>query len=317
MSFLTRVKNKYIISAGENRKTVDPCILAGISDIVYHYTQLFYAAQILKEDQFALTFISGADDTLKPNDKYYYLSTTRSRRGRYHEGSRFHALMVLDGTKLRHNYIGSPVDYWGREFRKVAPAKNEMEDRIWSDKPYIKPASKYIKEIHIAFVDVKQYLGHAEFGILKRQLRYLLTEAKKKGIPIFVYTDETAAKNLDKRKAVKLADLDLKTEVVEPSKSNRRRDDMAVWLELYEKDNVDHLSTEPYGGAKRRLNTLCAFDGIESFKADVHNSKRGGPALHKIVEILKINKWDMKAFFKHLQDKWKFTPAPLEMRRLV
>lgn len=286
MSFLTRVKNKYIIS-----------VLAGISDIVYHYTQLFYAAKILKEDQFALTFISGADDTLKPNDKYYYLSTTRSRRGSYHEGSRAHALMVLDGTKLRHNYIGSPIDYWGREFRKVAPAKNEMEDRIWSDKPYIKPASKYIKEIHIAFVDVKQ-------EGLKRQLRYLLTEAKKKGIPTFVYTDETAAKNLDKRKAVKLSDLDLKTEVLEPSKSYGRRDDMAVWLELYEKDNVDHLSTKPSGGAKRRLNSLRAFDGIESFKADVHNSKRGGPALHKILEILKINKWDMNAFYKHLQDKW-------------
>lgn len=117
---------------------------------------------------------------------------------------------------------------------------------------------------------------------LKRQLRYLLTEAKKKGVPTFVYTDETAAKNLDKRKAVKLADLDLKTEVVEPSKSYGRRDDMAEWLELYEKDNVDHLSTKPFGGAKRRLNSLYAFDGIKSFKADVHNSKRGGPALHKI-----------------------------------
>jgi len=52
-------------------------VLAGISDIVYHYTSLSSAMGILKENQFALTFIFGADDTLKPGDKYYYLSTTQ------------------------------------------------------------------------------------------------------------------------------------------------------------------------------------------------------------------------------------------------
>lgn len=278
-------------------------VLAGISDIVYHYTSLSSASSILKEDQFALTFISGSDDTQKPSDKYYYLSTTRSRRGSYHAGSRVHALMVLDGAKLMNNYVGNPVDYWGREFRKVAPAKNEMEDRIWSDKPYIKPASKYIKEIHISFAGVGD--DHAIDQAFKRQIRALLIEAKKKGIPTFVYTDQKAAENLDKRKAVKLSDLDIKTEPSGHSRSYDRRDQMAPWLELYEKDKVEHLSTSPFGGAKRLLNTLGSFDGIESLKADVHNSKKGGHALHKIVEILKTNKWDIKDFYKHLQDKWK------------
>jgi len=267
-------------------------VLSGVSDLVYHYTSLFAAAKILKEDQFALTFVSGADDTLKPNDKYYYLSTTRSRRGSYHEGSEVHVLMVLDGVRLRSNYVGSPVDYWGREFRKVAPAKNEMEDRIWSGKPYIKPASKYIKEIHISFVDVR-------LDSYKRQIRRVLLEAKKKGVPTFVYTDKTAAENLDKRKAVKLTDLDLKTEPSEPSVSYGRRDHMAMWLELYEKDDKEHLSTEPYGGAKRLLDY-----SIDTFKTDIHNSKKGTPALHKIVDILKKEKWTIKDFYKHLQDKW-------------
>ena len=272
--------------------------LSGVSDIVYHYTSLSSAGNILKENQFALTFISGSDDTLKPNAKYYYLSTTRSRRGSYHEGSEVHALMVLDGVKLRNNYIGSPVDYWGREFRKIAPAKNEMEDRIWSDKPYIKPASKYIKEIHISFVDV-------DHDVLKRNVRSLLIEAKKKGIPSFVYTDKTAAKNLDKRKAVKLSDLDIKTDPAIPHRGYRKLDDMSTWLELYEKNDKDHLSENPFGGARRLLSTIRSFDGIESFKADVHNSKRGTPALHKIVEILKKNNWNIKDLYKHIQDKWQ------------
>ena len=290
MSFLKDVRKLYVVEGGLSPVSD---ILAGISDIVYHYTSLSAASSILKEDQFALTFISGADDTLKPNDKYYYLSTTRSRRGSYHEGSRVHALMVLDGAKLRSNYIASPVDYWGREFRKVAPAKNEMEDRIWSSKPYIKPASKYIKEIHISFVDVGANQA------FKRQIKSLLINAKKKGIPTFVYTDETAANNLDKRKAVKLSDLDIKTDPTE-FKSYGRRDDMATWLELYEKNDKEYLSTR----AKRLLNTLRSFDGIDSFKADVHNSKKGTPSLHKIVDILRKNKWEIKDFYKNLQDKW-------------
>ena len=127
----------------------------------------------------------------------------------------------------------------------------------------------------------------------------VLLEAKKKGVPTFVYTDKTAAENLDKRKAVKLTDLDLKTEPSEPSVSYGRRDHMATWLELYEKDDKEHLSTEPYGGAKRLLDY-----SIDKFKTDIHNSKKGTPALHKIVDILKKEKWTIKDFYKHLQDKW-------------
>lgn len=172
-----------------------------------------------------------------------------------------------------------------------------MEDRIWSDKPYIKNASKYIKEIHVSFVDP----GYEAY---KRQVRSLLIEAKKKGIPTFVYTDKKAAANLDKRKAVKLSELDLKTEPKEPSRSFGRRDDMAPWLELYEKNDKAHLSTEPFGGAQRRLQGFRYSDGIKLFEAEVHYSKKGTPALHKIVQVLKTKKWDMKAFYKHLQTKW-------------
>ena len=268
-------------------------VTAGISDTVYHYTSISSAANILEENRFALTFISGSDDVNKPKDKYYYLSTTRSKIGSYHIGSTFGVLLKLNGTSLRNNYVGNPVDYWGREFRKVAPSKNEMEDRIWSAKPFIEPATKYIEEVHIYFTDVT-HEG------LKKQLRHLLIEAKKRKIPTYLYTDIESAKLLDKRNGIPLSKIDIKTEPSEPSRSFGRRDYMAPWLELYEKKDAAHLSTE----AKRRLEGFYYADDINVFKADIHNSKKGTPALHKIIDILKKNKWSIEDFYNHIQKKW-------------
>ena len=75
---------------------------------------------------------------------------------------------------------------------------------------------------------------------------------------------------------------------------------MAPWLELYEKKDAAHLSTE----AKRRLEGFYYADDINVFKADIHNSKKGTPALHKIIDILKKNKWSIEDFYNHIQKKW-------------
>jgi len=267
-------------------------VKAGISKVVYHYCgSIRNAVQILKEDQFKLTFVSGSDDVNLPKNKFYYLSTTRSPIGSYHVDDSSGVLLKLDGQKLQQNYIGNPVDYWGREFRKVAPSKNEMEDRIWSDKPVIKPATKYIDEIHI-------------YNIANdpKYVRDLLIQAKRKNIPAFVYTDHQAAKVLDKRKAVPIKDLDLK---VEPSKlwpdlSWIKTDSMAAWVELYEKDKKEHLS-------ERALTILgkYGFHEFSQLKADIHNHKRGAKGLHKFVDILKREKWTPKDFYEHVREKWE------------
>jgi len=269
---------------------------AGLSDIVYHFTSITAATNILTENVIKLTFISGADDVNKPDKKYYYLSTTRSRVGSYHTGHYVGVLLKLNGRKLRDNYVGGPVDYWGPEFRKVAPSKNEMEDRLWSDKPFIKDAIKYIDEVHVYF-DNK--VGIEDYD--KRQIRKLLIEAKKKGIPTFVYPTQKAANLLDKRKAIPLSKIDLKTrKPINYGLSLKRGDWLASWLELYEKDKKEYLSEK----AIRDIRRLYAIDGMSSFFADVHNQKKGSPALHKIVEILKKEDWTITDFYKHLQKKW-------------
>jgi hypothetical protein len=194
------------------------------------------------------------------------------------------------------------VDYWGPEFRKVAPSKNEMEDRVWSEKPFIEPASKYIKEMHVTY-DLKEPFD--DKTVKDPMLKSLLLAGQNHGFPIYVYRDEKAGRLLDKRRAVPLSELNLSDVPAHEYPSSSLRDSMGAWLELYEKRNKDDLSTEPYGGAKRLLDTLFSFDGFSSFKADVHNSKKGTPSLHKIVEVLRKKKWDIKDFYDHLKDKWQ------------
>ncbi|HUS88585.1 MAG TPA: hypothetical protein VMW91_04300 [Desulfosporosinus sp.] len=265
---------------------------AGISNIVYHYTNLDSATSILKDDQFKLTFVSGSDDRNLPKNTFYYLSTTRSPVGSYHEGSYIGVLLKLNGQKLQHNYIGNPIDYWGPKFRKIQPDKNEMEDRIWSAKPIIKPALKYIEAIHI-YYDTR----HSKDP---KRLKNLLIQAKRKKIPTFVYTDRKAAQILDTRKATPIKDLDL---TVEPSKmwpSFPKSDRMASWVELYEKDKKDHLSEN----ALALLGNWTGFRSYNSFTTNIQSQKKGSTGLYKFVDILKKEKWETKDFYNHVKDKW-------------
>ena len=280
-------------------------INSGISDVVYHFTQIGYATEILEDNKFALTFVSGADDNNNFKNKYYYLSTTRSKTGSFHRDSNIGVLLKLNGVKLRNNYVGNPVDYWGREFRKVAPHKNEMEDRIWSDKPFIEPAIKYIDEIHIYFIGNESMKSDKIYNDqMKRALRKLLLLAKKNRIPTYIYTDSQSANLLDKRKAIPLTKIDLTSKPKEQHREYGMRDDVAPWMELYEKDNKNYFSKEPFGGAERKLRSLRSMDGFRGFEADVHNCKRGTPAVHRLAKVLKKNNWKLAEFYKFLQKKW-------------
>ena len=279
-------------------------VTAGISDVLYHYTSIENTLSVLKNNQFKLTVALNSDDTLKPQQKFYYLSTTRSKIGSYHIGSAgyFGVLLKLNGRKLHQNYTGTPVDYWGPDFRKAAPSKNEMEDRVWSDKPFIESATKYIDEIHVYFGGASRDASEYD----RKKLASLVSLADKKQIPLYVYTSRKAAELLDKRHATPVEELDLLSVPTDDSEEQNRKPiyDVSDWLELYEKNNVDELSTEPFGGAKGKLKTLTSFDGMESFLADMHNSKKGTPSLYKIVQVLNYKKWNLKDFYKHLQNKW-------------
>ena len=116
----------------------------GVTDIVYHKTPLYSAENILKTNKFmtSVAFGTPADKQINKG-KLYYLSTMRSPVGDY--GPSLPAVTFkLDGRKLGERSKAAAVDYWGPSF-----PTNEMEDRVFTDKPWIAPASKYILEVHI------------------------------------------------------------------------------------------------------------------------------------------------------------------------
>ena len=129
----------------------------GASDIMYHFVEPKYILKILENNKLTTIAAMGSDTDYKINkNKFYYLSTTRSRSSGYKEHS---GKLVLDGRKLKHKYEFAPVDYFKypknpeyflQHSQYIENMESlEQEDRIITDKPSIPNAIKYILEIHI------------------------------------------------------------------------------------------------------------------------------------------------------------------------
>jgi hypothetical protein len=163
----------------------------GASDIMYHFTSNAGAVNILQTDEFFLTPIVGSKRDAEINDgKFYYLSTTRSRSSGFNLGR---CLLVLDGRKLKQNHKFKPVNY----FSSYNGNKNsEQEDRIISDKPTVKNASKYILEIHVLLNNVDTSNNGIDQVVLN--LRDL---CKEKNIKFYAYSDSASFRG--KRDSVK------------------------------------------------------------------------------------------------------------------
>lgn len=284
-------------------------VVAGLSPILYHYTNVHKLASILKENQFRLytSLGTGAEEDQRKKQKFYYLSTTRHKLGGYSlDPGSPSAMLVLDGVKLGHKYSGDPVDYWGESFRKIDPKKFEAEDRLWSKEPIIKSATKYIKEIHLY---VEEKYGKRN-DVDRKAIRHIMIEAKKNNIPVFVYEDQKDFQTQNKKKTVDLGDLDLGHKE-EPAKKwptyDRRKFEKGVhrWLELYHKDKYDFLSKE----AKRVLELVLYYydhDAQPSFSNDIHNNRgMKDSGIPELIDILKKEKLsNAKEYLKFIQEKW-------------
>ena len=126
------------------KENVEKTLGEGITDVVFHKTRLDLAADILDSNKFMTSVAFGTPADREHNKgKLYYLSTMRSPTGDY--GPSLPAVTFgLDGRKLGERSKAAAVDYWGPNF-----PKDEMEDRVFTDEPYLSPATKYITEIHV------------------------------------------------------------------------------------------------------------------------------------------------------------------------
>ena len=264
-----------------------------VSDVVYHFTNTQAMANILKTNKImnSVAYGTSADDNINKK-KLYYLSLARSMTSTYAKSGRGSAVMKLDGRALNDNYKGSPVDYWGPGW-----STDEMEDRIFTDKPYVEPADRYIEEINIPMPiwdSGKKYTQTYTTHNIKTA-KAIEEEGKKLGIPVYFYYDNANYRMQNKKKALtsvdewvkmfdkaegKTTEWDYDTQFSEPFY-------LVPFIEILEKvyfgdGSRDDLSEE---GQKLYSKLRWYDDSIRSIVADIHNNKSDPKARPYIVTI--------------------------------
>lgn len=184
----------------------------GLSEIVYHFTNLDRANKIVSSNQFNLTNVgAGKADSQINRGKLYYFSTTTSRHHNigYAASLQSNGLsrFTLNGNKLNNNYKSTRVDYWGmpkdpssypssagegKSLYKHISRQNELEDRIITDKNTIKSANKYINTLEVLVLseEVKKLAGTTK------------TLCENNGIIFFCYDDINTFNGSIKEKAI-------------------------------------------------------------------------------------------------------------------
>lgn len=165
-------------------------LLEGISDVVYHFTPLHNAYKILDDNRFRLSpsYANDAEESL--SSKLYYLSTTRSRLGHYHNSDIMGVLFKLDGRKLRSQNKGSPIHYWN-----TVDNAHEFEDRVFSDKPTME-SIRYIDVIEVLYTEDSD-VDHT--GKLALFVKFIYMFSKKNGIPCKVYKSSNGLKTRNRK----------------------------------------------------------------------------------------------------------------------
>ena len=269
-----------------------------VSKEVYHFTH--NPLDVLKINKFNLhSAISSTDtDKFNPKKKYYDFSVSRIKFSGYARsktyGGTLNSILVLDGEKLNHNYHGKAVDYWGREYRtsEVGDKERRMkydenEERIFTDKPFIAPASKYIKEIHIYFSEDK--MDEKEFYDTTRKVREIAKLAKVKGIPTYIHDELSSFKLLKKDKRVEERKVFEKEE---------RFLDMAESKKLHRNFNYEKEIVDSVDSMDEALKNDSVKMLINSLNTNLKNMSRNYKELEdRFISLMKKYKTrDMKEF---------------------
>lgn len=167
------------------KNILENIISEGASDILYHFMYSQYVLDMLQKNKLNMVAAIGKDSDYKINkNKFFYLSTTRSKSSGFRKGD---SKIVLDGRKLKQRYKITPVDYWNwpKNDKQDTSAyiysmkSLEQEDRIVTDKPSIPNAKDYILGIHIY---VRNKIG--------TDVKKIIDICEKENIPIFIYDNQ-------------------------------------------------------------------------------------------------------------------------------
>jgi len=278
-------------------------IQEGISSIVYHYTRAITARNILSTGEFQLSSTLGSvEEQYAPKGYPYFLSTTRTRRGGYHDFVGSDAvLFVLDGTWYNRHYKGAPVDYWlNRDPLQSNHRAHEAEDRIFSKDPTM--STKGVTAIHI-------YVSSDAEPQTRAWARQTLILAKRLGITAYFYTDKSAWRNQDTRK---LGDVSiLKGQDTARGYVSSHKGYLIPWIELVNAKDKSQLSKKADALRYSLQYTYDKENAAQGLANDLSNARKpgGGPDRAHAVSIIKymqVNKLStVKDLVDNLSDKWK------------
>jgi len=274
-----------------------------LSRIVYHYTTAWAASKILATGKFELSSSLGSiEHQYAPKGYHYFLSTTRTPRGGYHATIGQSAIMfVLDGNYYNSKYPSKPVDYWqNRDPAKSHHRTHEAEDRLFSKEPSIP-----INGVTAVHVFVREDADPNVKGLA----RIVLLEAKKRDIPVYYYTDESAWRNLDTTKTSQINTLAGQRKV---GRSFRRhRGWLIPWLEVLQATDSSQLSSNAKGIIRNLDNNYYQKETAKGLANELSNARKpdSGPDRKnaaKIINYMKQNKLtSISEFVDAMAKKWE------------
>jgi hypothetical protein len=287
---------------------INEIITESLSPIVYHYTRLYNALKILSSGNFELSSSIGSiEHQYAPKGHPYFMSTTRTKMGGYHNTLGSDAVMfVMDGRWYNQRYPAKSVDYWlDRNPKKSFGREHEAEDRLFSKEPIV-PVDG-VTEIHV-------YLKPNSEPEDIARTRQLFILAKRRGISTYLYNDKEGWRIQDPRKRQDFSQLrkgiDDKTGFIRLHKG-----ELIYYIELLKAKEETQLSDR----AKKILYTVrydfpkgyYRQDMVKRFESDLANGRRPGTGPDrrnaiKIISFMNKNGFETaEQFLQYLHDKWK------------
>lgn len=278
-------------------------IVESLSRVAFHYTRLPSALKILTTGQFELSNVLGsAEQQYAPKGQFYFLSTTRTRHGGYHDFLGEDAvLFVLDGDWFNRHYRSKSIDYWlNRDPSKEHHRQHEAEDRVFSRDPTI--PIEGVTALHV-------YVNSAAEEQTRARARQVLIAAKKQAIPVYLYNDKIAWKNFDTRQQGNISAL--KGKDMAKGYATGRRGYLLPWIELIRANNQSQLSKT---ADKIRYNLMYTYNrdnAAQILNTDLSNARKpnSGPDRQNAVKIIdymkKNNLRTVNELVNFLSNKWQ------------
>ena len=209
-------------------------------------------------------------------------------------------LFKIDGDWLNNRYVVKPIDYWDRAWlHSDGTRSREAEDRLFSKEPTV-PVTP-VTEVHVLLKQQDEYRSP--------QTRQIMISAKQRGIPVYLYTDESAWRLLDKRKSIQPSQAkDVLKGQPNAGYSRKPTDFVKPWIELIEKDREEYLSDR----AKRQLKNLLWYPdptGDHNIGVDLSNARKPDAADRssavKLIKYMNDNNIKNTTELKNrIVDKW-------------